>query len=140
MPIIDTSEFAKTGGLTVQELDIYKLANYDLVHDSDFKSEYCEICNAIHLIQAIFMSRPMIRLTEGKFWVKFDLPYEHNFPLKRPPHGSKYQKIIDDYLYFYTEFQKLEPYHPSHLDDVRRCINTLFEIISKHCKNFTTKV
>ena len=129
MPIIDTSDFVKTGGLTIEELKIYNLLNYELLKLPEFKDKEVDISNAIHLIQAIFMARTMIRLTEGKFWVKYDLPYENNFELNDPPKIEKYNHIIDSYLQFYKEFQILEPYHPYHLDDIKRALNALWDII-----------
>jgi hypothetical protein len=75
------------------------------------------------------MWRAMIRLNDGKFWVKFNLPYENFASLSETPKNQKYKKVIDSLIEIYEEFQKLEPYHPSHLDDITRGINELFEII-----------
>ena len=125
MPIIDTSDFVKTGGLTTEELFLFNSLNYELLKLPEFAKKEVEISNAIHLIQVIFMWRSMIRLSEGKFWVKYDLPYENNFNLNDPPKNEKYKHIVDSYLQFYKEFQNLEPYHPYHLDDVKRALNLL---------------
>ena len=128
--IINGSDFCKTGGLTEQELQVYDLLDYRLLKLPKFKKYEVEISNAIHIVQAIFMQRTMVRLTEGKFWVKYNLPPENNFPLKKFIIPKEYQDIKKSYLNFLEEFKKLELYHPYHHDDVRRAINSIFEIIN----------
>jgi hypothetical protein len=75
------------------------------------------------------MWRAMIRINNGEFWVKFQLPYEHFETLKAQPTNSQYTEIINDLFKIYTDFQILDAYHPSHLDDITRGINQLVDII-----------
>ena len=76
------------------------------------------------------MWRVMIRLSEGKFWMKYDLPCENNTKLEEISIPEKYKYIINNYLDLFAKFKKLEAYHPSHLDDFRRGVNQLIGIIN----------
>jgi hypothetical protein len=124
---------SKNGFLTDEELKIfnYLKQTYSLMDDSKFRNHKFEITNAIHLIQLVFMWRAMIRLNNGEFWVKFQLPYERHEALRAQTINSQYQTIIRDLLKIYDDFQLLDNYHPSHLDDITRGINQLFDIINK---------
>jgi hypothetical protein len=114
------------GFLNTEELEnIYPLLE-------DLSQNHFEITNSIHLIQMVFMWRAMIRLNDGKFWVRFNLPYENFANLGEIPKNQKCKKIVESLLEIHSKFQKLEPYHPSHLDDITRGINQLFGIINQH--------
>jgi hypothetical protein len=116
------------GFLNTEELENI----YPLLEDSNLSQNHFEITNSIHLIQMVFMWRAMIRLNDGKFWVRFNLPYENFANLGEIPKNQKCKKIVESLLEIHSKFQKLEPYHPSHLDDITRGINQLFGIINQH--------
>ena len=121
--------FKETGGLTNNELDMFNLITYDILQDDSYSKFHFELTNAFHLLQAVFMWRVVIRLSKGQFWVKSNLDYEQNTVLNPIPKSRNYQQLATNLLFLYNQFQELENYHPSHLDDIRRGINCIFEII-----------
>ena len=138
LPEIDLSTVRQDGGMTTEELNVFRRINYSILEDENFLDYKTEIINAIHLIQCVFMWRVVIRLSRGEFWVKSDLPYENNVELIRSS-SEKYSDIVLYYHSLEKNFQNLEPYHPSHLDDIRRGINQIFEVINKVEKSLTDK-
>lgn len=127
-----TELFGGTGGMDTQEYEVYSLIKYDLLNNPDFENKKFEVTNALHLLQTVFMWRVIIRLNKGNFWVRYNLPYETYCKLKPLPKSEKYRKVVNDLLKFREKFINLEPYHPSHLDDVTRGINSLFDLIKEY--------
>jgi hypothetical protein len=123
-------DWVKTGGMTPEELSIFNLLNYDILADANYQPYQFRLTNAIHLLQHVLMWRVIIRLNEGQFWTRFNQPYDNNSVLSIPPHSQQYADFIQGLMLFYMGVQGLDPYHPSMLDDARRGINEIFEIIA----------
>lgn len=112
------------GGMSDEEFLICEKIDYSPLFDKNNLSEKYELTNAFHLIQSVFIARICIRLTGGIYWVKFNSDYESNEPdfvateCKLTIHKNSMIQLIE----IKNLFLALEPYHPSHRDDILRSI------------------
>lgn len=118
------------GGMTNEESKILSLLDFSILSKQEFEKYSYQLTNAFHLIQGVFMARVCIRLTGGEYWIKFDLQYEHNERIQDVELLADYsKKYIESLIDLHGQFIELEPYHPSHSDDILRAIGMFQEVL-----------